>query len=48
MAVRRKLVMEISDRGPSGADALVRKIAATEPQTDCLVGERQWQDFYDR
>jgi hypothetical protein len=45
VAVRRKLVMEISDRGPKAG---VQKIASTDQQMDCLVGEKQWQDFYDR
>jgi hypothetical protein len=45
VAVRRKLVMEISDRGPAAG---VQKIATTEPQADCLVGEKQWMDYYDR
>lgn len=43
VAVRRKLVMEISgDRPPS----MPRTIASQE--TDCLVGELQWQHFLDR
>ncbi len=45
VAVRRKLVMEISGI-PGGGD--VRKIAADNPATDCLIGEKQWQDLFDR
>ncbi|HEX5934865.1 MAG TPA: DUF1194 domain-containing protein, partial [Pseudorhizobium sp.] len=42
-AVRRKLVMEVSGTVP---EPDVRRIAS-EP-TDCLLGERQWQNFLDR
>lgn len=45
VAVRRKLVMEISSLTPP---ATVQKTAGTQPATDCLVGERQWQDLFDR
>lgn len=42
-AVRRKLVLEVSGHMPAPA---IRKVAAT--QADCMVGERQWQNFLDR
>lgn len=42
-AIRRKLVLEISDRGASSDP-----IPIDDPQTDCLVGERQWQNLFDR
>lgn len=45
VAVRRKLVMEISGLTPP---ATVRKIASSQPSSDCLVGEKQWQDLFDR
>ncbi|MFB9948534.1 DUF1194 domain-containing protein [Rhizobium puerariae] len=45
VAVRRKLVMEISGLPPP---ATVQKIAGVQPTTDCLVGEKQWQDLFDR
>ncbi|EUB98993.1 protein of unknown function DUF1194 [Rhizobium sp. CF080] len=45
VAVRRKLVMEISGLTPA---ATVRKIASSQPSSDCLVGEKQWQDLFDR
>ncbi|WP_086998149.1 DUF1194 domain-containing protein [Rhizobium sullae] len=45
VAVRRKLVMEISGLTPP---ATVRKVAGVEPTTDCLIGEKQWQDLFDR
>ncbi len=44
-AVRRKLVLEISGLTPP---ATVRKIAANQPTSDCLIGEKQWQDIFDR
>lgn len=44
IAVRRKLVMEISALPPP---AEIRKIADTA-KTDCMVGEKQWQDLFDR
>ncbi|WP_137130712.1 DUF1194 domain-containing protein [Rhizobium sp. FY34] len=43
-AIRRKLVLEVSDRQP---EPLVQRIA-TEPKMDCLIGEIQWQQFLDR
>lgn len=42
-AVRRKLVMEVSGTVP---EPDVRRIASDS--TDCLLGERQWQNFLDR
>ncbi|MGK6314649.1 DUF1194 domain-containing protein [Neorhizobium sp. DT-125] len=45
VAVRRKLVMEISGLAPP---ATVQKIAGNQPTSDCLVGEKQWQDLFDR
>ncbi|WP_117193351.1 DUF1194 domain-containing protein [Rhizobium terrae] len=45
VAVRRKLVMEISGLMPPPT---VRRIAANHPSSDCLVGEKQWQDLFDR
>lgn len=47
IAVRRKLVMEVSDANPYPDVPTIRRIAATPPD-DCLIGERQWQDFLDR
>jgi hypothetical protein len=44
VAVRRKLVTEISEITPP---ATVQK-AAGVPGTDCLIGEKQWQDLFDR
>lgn len=44
IAVRRKLVMEISGLTPP---ATVKKVANT-PRSDCLIGEKQWQDIFDR
>lgn len=44
-AVRRKLVMEISGLPPQGT---IRRIANQPVKTDCLVGEKQWQDMFDR
>lgn len=43
-AVRRKLVMEISGLGPN---PIVRRIA-DQSRSDCLIGEKQWQDLFDR
>lgn len=45
VAVRRKLVLEISDLSPP---AMVQKIAGAEAGTDCLIGEKQWRDIFDR
>jgi hypothetical protein len=45
IAVRRKLVMEISGLT---APATVQKTAGKQPNTDCLIGEKQWQDLFDR
>ncbi|MBX4953656.1 DUF1194 domain-containing protein [Rhizobium binae] len=45
VAVRRKLVMEISGLA---APATVQPIAGTEPATDCLIGEKQWRDLFER
>ncbi|OWV75248.1 hypothetical protein ATY77_31020 [Rhizobium sp. R634] len=44
IAVRRKLVLEISGLPPP---AKVRKIAGL-PATDCLIGEKQWRDIFER
>lgn len=47
-AVRRKLVMELAGGWPlpvlKSDDALARPVASQSPATDCLVGERQWQE----
>ena len=43
--MRRKLVMEVSGIQPQPA---VRRIASKPAQTDCMVGEKQWQDMFDR
>jgi hypothetical protein len=45
VAVRRKLVMEISGLTPP---LTVQRIAGNQPATDCLIGEKQWQDMFDR
>jgi len=45
VAVRRKLVWEISGLEPRPQ---IHKIAANQPTTDCLVGEKLWQNFFDR
>ncbi|AYD03876.1 DUF1194 domain-containing protein [Neorhizobium sp. NCHU2750] len=45
VAVRRKLVMEVSG---IGAPPAVRRIADKPAMSDCLVGEKQWQDMFDR
>jgi len=45
VAVRRKLVWEISGLEPQPQ---IRKIVANQPTTDCLVGEKLWQNFFDR
>ncbi|WP_454848574.1 DUF1194 domain-containing protein [Rhizobium binxianense] len=45
IAIRRKLVLEISGLAPP---ATVQKIAGVQPGSDCLVGEKQWQDIFDR
>ncbi|EPE95077.1 DUF1194 domain-containing protein [Rhizobium grahamii] len=42
-AVRRKLVLEVSGLDP----APFHRIAG-QPKTDCMIGERQWQDMFDR
>nr|CAD6601444.1 hypothetical protein RTCK_00865 [Rhizobium sp. TCK] len=42
-AIRRKLVLEISSLGASSDP-----IRIDDPQTDCLIGERQWQNLFDR
>lgn len=44
IAVRRKLVMEVSNAAPVPT---IHRIAA-EPKSDCMAGERQWQEFQDR
>ncbi|MEI1251874.1 DUF1194 domain-containing protein [Rhizobium aouanii] len=45
VAVRRKLVLEISGFSPP---ATVQKTAGAETGTDCLIGEKQWRDIFDR
>ncbi|AJD44990.1 DUF1194 domain-containing protein [Rhizobium sp. SEMIA 4085] len=45
VAVRRKLVMEISGLTPP---AEIQKIADGIPATDCMIGEKQWQDLFNR
>lgn len=44
VAIRRKLVLEVSGL-PSPPTTI--KIAG-QPATDCMVGEKQWQDMFDR
>lgn len=44
VAVRRKLIMEVSGIEP---EPKVQKIAG-ETKADCLVGENQWREFFDR
>ncbi len=44
-AVRRKLVLEISGFAPP---ATTQKVLSDQPTTDCLIGEKQWQDLFDR
>ncbi|CCM79241.1 DUF1194 domain-containing protein [Rhizobium mesoamericanum] len=44
VAVRRKLVLEVSGLSPP---LTVGRIA-DQPATDCMIGERQWQDMFDR
>lgn len=44
VAVRRKLVMEISGKE---AEPTVKKIAETE-HADCMMGEKQWMQYFDR
>jgi hypothetical protein len=45
IAVRRKLVWEISGLE---LPAQIRKIEMNQPTTDCLIGEKTWQNFFDR
>jgi hypothetical protein len=45
IAVRRKLVLEISGLTPP---ATVRRIADSQGKSDCLIGEKQWQNLFDR
>jgi hypothetical protein len=45
VAVRRKLVMEVSGIEPTPT---LRRIASKPSQTDCMIGEKQWQDMFDR
>ncbi|MBP2445180.1 DUF1194 domain-containing protein [Rhizobium leguminosarum] len=45
VAVRRKLVLEISGFSPP---ATVQKTAGAETGVDCLVGEKQWRDYFER
>ncbi|WP_028745731.1 DUF1194 domain-containing protein [Rhizobium mesoamericanum] len=44
VAVRRKLVLEVSGLSPPLTVARI----ADQPTTDCMIGERQWQDMLDR
>ncbi|QRM46811.1 DUF1194 domain-containing protein [Rhizobium sp. BG4] len=44
VAVRRKLVLEVSGLTPPPE---IQK-AATAPKSDCMAGEKQWQEFFDR
>lgn len=44
VAVRRKLIMEVSGVKPSPT---IEKVAS-EPKSDCLIGENQWREFFDR
>ncbi len=44
IAVRRKLVLEVSGLTPP---VVVGRVA-DQPKTDCMIGERQWQDMFDR
>ncbi|OWV97398.1 hypothetical protein ATY81_08155 [Rhizobium sp. R72] len=44
VAVRRKLVLEVSGLAPTPT---IGKIA-DQSATDCLIGERQWQDMFER
>ncbi|OWV84683.1 DUF1194 domain-containing protein [Rhizobium sp. R693] len=44
VAVRRKLVLEVSGLAPAPT---VGKIA-DQPATDCMIGERQWQEMFER
>jgi hypothetical protein len=45
IAVRRKLVLEISGLGPPST---VRRVADSQSKSDCLIGEKQWQNLFDR
>ncbi|WP_160006203.1 DUF1194 domain-containing protein [Rhizobium sp. 18055] len=45
VAVRRKLVLEISGLTPP---ATMQRIADSQPKSDCLIGEKQWQNLFDR
>jgi hypothetical protein len=45
VAVRRKLVMEVSG---TEAPPQVRRVASKPSSTDCMIGEKQWQDMFDR
>lgn len=44
VAVRRKLIMEVSGISPNPQ---LQKIAG-EKKSDCMVGENQWREFFDR
>ncbi|NMN72818.1 DUF1194 domain-containing protein [Rhizobium sp. 57MFTsu3.2] len=44
VAVRRKLVLEVSGLPPPPATQRI----AGQPATDCMIGERQWQDMFER
>ncbi len=44
VAVRRKLVLEVSGLSPP----LTIGRIADQPATDCMIGERQWQEMFDR
>lgn len=45
VAIRRKLVLEISRLT---APETVQRIAGNQPSSDCLIGEKQWLDLFDR
>ena len=45
VAVRRKLVMEVSGVEPAPQ---LNRIAGKPSATDCLIGEKLWQDMFDR
>lgn len=45
VAIRRKLVLEISGLTPRET---VQRIAGNQPGSDCLIGEKQWLDLFDR
>ena len=44
-AIRRKLVMEIAGREPP---RVVRVAATMRGRTDCLIGEKMWNQWMER